>query len=161
MSSRHIDVVVGAIIEGPDGKILLIKQKKWGSEYTCFVGGRVKPDERIDEALKREIYEETSLRVTSCERLSFGDFLREEDARQYTPQAKSLGTVGYSHAVFLDYFCRVSNSHFKLNNEIQEAQWVEPGKALELVVEKQAPTIKMLIEQHKLINQPDQEAIPV
>lgn len=47
-----------------DGKVLLIHRKKEGKEYWVFPGGGIEEGESPEEAVKREVKEETSLDVT-------------------------------------------------------------------------------------------------
>lgn len=59
--------VVGVIIK--DGKILLIRRVKNGEEYYVFPGGSVEEGETQEEALKREMKEETGLDVMKQEKI--------------------------------------------------------------------------------------------
>jgi ADP-ribose pyrophosphatase YjhB (NUDIX family) len=52
------------IIEGD--KMLLMKRQKAGHEYYTLVGGRVKDNESFEDALARELKEETSLKLTTA-----------------------------------------------------------------------------------------------
>lgn len=54
--------VTGIVIR--DGKILLIHRFKQGAEYYVFPGGGVEEGETWEEALKREMLEETGLALT-------------------------------------------------------------------------------------------------
>jgi len=49
-----------------DGKLLVMHRNKEGSQYYTLVGGQVKDDETLEQALVREIREETGLQVTSA-----------------------------------------------------------------------------------------------
>ncbi len=49
-----------------NGKTLLMRRNKHGSEYYTLVGGQVKEDETLEEALAREVQEETGLTITSA-----------------------------------------------------------------------------------------------
>jgi ADP-ribose pyrophosphatase YjhB (NUDIX family) len=49
-----------------DGKVLLIHRFKNGDEYWVVPGGGVEEGETVEEALKREMREETSLEMLSC-----------------------------------------------------------------------------------------------
>jgi len=55
------DAARAIIIE--NGKILLMQRDKEGSRYATLVGGRRDPDESIEACLKREIMEETGLKI--------------------------------------------------------------------------------------------------
>jgi len=48
-----------------DRKIILIHRYNQGQEYWVFPGGHIEPGETVSQALRREIAEELSLRVTS------------------------------------------------------------------------------------------------
>jgi ADP-ribose pyrophosphatase YjhB (NUDIX family) len=48
-----------------DDKILVMYRNKHGSEYYTLVGGQAKDDETMEQALAREVYEETGMTVTN------------------------------------------------------------------------------------------------
>lgn len=52
----------GALIFNPAGKIFLMKSYKWKDKYV-IPGGHVELGEKIADALKREIKEETGLDI--------------------------------------------------------------------------------------------------
>lgn len=62
-----LNVRVGAIIVG-DGKILMVRNDR--HDYYYSVGGRIKFGETAEEAVIREVYEETGIRC-EVERLGF------------------------------------------------------------------------------------------
>jgi ADP-ribose pyrophosphatase len=47
-----------------DGKLLVMHRNKEGSQYHTLVGGQVKDGESLEQALSREVLEETGLKVT-------------------------------------------------------------------------------------------------
>ncbi len=46
-----------------NAEILLIKRFKEGRNYCVFAGGGGEPEERLEQAIVREVFEETSLRI--------------------------------------------------------------------------------------------------
>jgi 8-oxo-dGTP diphosphatase len=68
MAARRIPCV-GAVIKDPDGRLLLIKRgHEPGAGLWSLPGGRIEPGETDQQAVAREILEETSLSVR-CGRL--------------------------------------------------------------------------------------------
>lgn len=65
-----------------DDKILVMHRNKHGSEYYTLVGGRVNENETPEQALIREVKEETGLDVTSS-RLVFVEEHPEPYNQQY------------------------------------------------------------------------------
>ena len=59
--------IVGIIIR--DGKILLMRRLKNGQEYYVFPGGSIENNENEEDALRREIKEETNLAIKNVKRL--------------------------------------------------------------------------------------------
>lgn len=47
-----------------DNKLVVMKRNKFGNEYYTLIGGGIDPGESAEQALVREIYEETTLKVT-------------------------------------------------------------------------------------------------
>jgi 8-oxo-dGTP diphosphatase len=70
MTEKFYGKTAAAIIEYPDGKILLIKR---GSRvfrgYWALPGGRVEPKETVEQAVVREVKEETGLDVEILEKI--------------------------------------------------------------------------------------------
>lgn len=53
---------VGAIIKS-NGKVLLIRRNKKGTEYWVLIGGGVEQGESLEDALHREVFEEVGQRI--------------------------------------------------------------------------------------------------
>jgi ADP-ribose pyrophosphatase YjhB (NUDIX family) len=116
-------VAAGAIIEhqpnrGQDKEILLVKTHKWGGRYS-IVGGRVKRNERLDQALLREIKEETGLRGEIGKHIATFDEIK--DSGYYKDWVQHI---------FVDNVVRVKSKVVRLNDEAQDYVWVRPQDAL-------------------------------
>lgn len=59
---NYPEPIVGALIVNHHNEVLLIKQKKWNDQF-CIPGGHVELNESIEDAIKREVYEEVGLKV--------------------------------------------------------------------------------------------------
>jgi ADP-ribose pyrophosphatase YjhB (NUDIX family) len=64
-------------------KILVMYRNKYGSQYYTLVGGRVNEGETVENALVREIMEETGLQITAAQ-LVFIEDHPEPYNQQYT-----------------------------------------------------------------------------
>lgn len=115
-------VAVGAIIElesvKKEKEILLVKTHKWGGRYS-MIGGKVRRNELLQEALVREVAEETGLRAQIGQDICTFD------------QIKSSGYCepGVQH-IFVDKVARVSSRRVQLNEEAQEYVWMPARVAL-------------------------------
>ncbi|MDP3963984.1 MAG: NUDIX domain-containing protein [bacterium] len=115
-------VAAGAIIEydgGRKGKeVLMVKTHKWGGRYS-IVGGKVRRNERLCDALLREVREETGLAGVVGRHLATFD------------QIKNSGyyASGVQH-IFVDNIVHVSNRRVRLNDEAQEYIWLPANIAL-------------------------------
>jgi ADP-ribose pyrophosphatase YjhB (NUDIX family) len=117
-------VATGAIIEHqplktrPEKEILLVKTHKWGNRYS-IVGGKVNRNERLQQALVREVKEETGLNAEVGKHIITFDQLN--NSGYYRP--------GVQH-IFVDNVVKVKSKKVLLNDEAQEYIWALPGEAL-------------------------------
>jgi 8-oxo-dGTP diphosphatase len=100
---------VGAVIKDRDGRLLLIKRgHEPGAGLWSLPGGRIEPGETHQQAVAREVLEETGLRV-ECRRL--------------------LGTAelpGLDGAVIhvSDYLAEVTGGELGAGDDAADARWV-------------------------------------
>ena len=121
---QYPEPTVGALIFNTEGKIFLMRSHKWKDRY-CIPGGHIEVGERIEDALKREVKEETGLDVFDLEFIIFQEFVCGD----------SFWEEG-RHYIFFDYACRTEASDVTLNDEAEHCVWVSIGEAFELDLEQ-------------------------
>ncbi len=122
MRQRYPEPTVGALIFNKEGKILLVKSHKWKGKYV-IPGGHIELGETTEEALKREVKEETGLKVSDIEFVHLQEFIFDKSFWKKR------------HFMFLDYACKTTSNKVRLNSEAQEYVWTTVEKALKLPVE--------------------------
>jgi len=135
-------VAVGGIIEytgrrGQKPEVLLVRTHKWGDRWS-MVGGKVRRNERLVDALLREVREETGLEVKQGQHVCTFDQLK--NSGYYVP--------GVQH-VFVDYVAEARDRCVKLNEEAEERLWMPVGEALDsLDIE---PNARHTLEQYAMM----------
>jgi mutator protein MutT len=125
-------VGVGGVVVR-DGRALLVRRGKPPLYGRWTVpGGTVELGETLEEAVVREMEEETGLRVEPVERLAVFDRIDRDGER-----------ILY-HYVIVDYLCRWRSGEAKAGSDALEVAWASaeelarydlPAKALEVVRE--------------------------
>jgi len=119
------EAIVGALIINDEGKILLGESVKWKGKWTIF-GGHIELGEKMEDAVVREVKEETDLDVEIEAQLDFSESIFSKDFHNER------------HFVFLDYACRYDGKgKIKVNREFKnECKWVsiEEAKKMDLAV---------------------------
>lgn len=125
-------VATGAIIEREvldKTEVLLVKTHKWGNRYS-IVGGKVRRNETLRDALLREVHEETGLNGKIGRHLATFDQIKNSG---YYKQ-------GVNH-IFVDNVVKVNSDKVKLNDEAQSYIWATASEALKhLDIEPNAKT---------------------
>jgi 8-oxo-dGTP diphosphatase len=117
-------VAVGAMIEHePSKKILLLKRAPT-SDYLPGIwedlGGRIKQFEEPEEALRREVKEETGLEIEILKPLTiFHDYRGER--------------VPENEMLIITYWCKTHSDQVVLSEEHTDYQWISLKEALNLV----------------------------
>ena len=128
-------IIVTTFIE-KDGKILLGKKPDNVGPYPNawhFPGGGVRlEEESLEEAVRREIKEETGLKIEKMERVSF-----DED---YEPDKHGEKT----HYVFLAYKVIPLSMDVRASDDIVKLEWFDKSELQMLLLPR--PSIKLLQE---------------
>ena len=121
--SGYPEPTAGALIQDPEGRILLIKSHKFNDLYT-IPGGHIELGETAEEALRREIREETGLEIHDVEFLLYQDFVFDDSFWKK------------KHFIFLDFACRTDCTDVRINEEAQDYVWSTPEEALTLPIDQ-------------------------
>jgi len=125
MTASHQRFLVGVVGIGVDtnGRVLLAKHR-FGSPRWRLLGGFIEQAERLDDALRREIGEETGLQA------EVGPLLEAE--------------AGYRWArIELVYPYRLSGGDQRLSGELEELRWFHPDSLPDIRADQRG-----LIERH-------------
>lgn len=125
-------VTVGGLICHED-KVFLVQTHKWGHTFG-IPGGKIEYGETSIDALKREIKEETGLRIKNVRFICVQDSIYSHEF--YKRKA---------HFLLMNYVADSFSKKFKLNEESETGIWVDPKVALRLKLNK--PT-RLLIESY-------------
>jgi nucleoside triphosphatase len=129
-NQQYPEPTVGALIFDSEGHLLLIRSHKWHDKYVV-PGGHIELGERIEEALTREVKEETGLDVYDVEFLCIQEFIYDDNFWER------------KHFIFFDYVCKTDSKNVTLNDEAFDFIWVSVQEALELPID---PYTKVAIE---------------
>lgn len=101
-----------------DRELLFVRTHKWGDRFS-MVGGKVRRHERLTDALKREVKEETGLDGGVDAHICTFD------------QIKNSGYyLGGVQHIFVDYVVKVGSKKVRLNDEAQDYVWMPAKQAL-------------------------------
>ncbi len=129
-NNRPITTVGGLIFNGSK-QVLMIQTHKW-SNLWGIPGGKVEYGEPSIDALIREIFEETNLKVKGIRFVLVQDCVKSKEFHRE------------AHFILLNYTCEVDgSSEVTLNHEAQTSRWVGVSEALSLPINQ--PT-RLLLE---------------
>ena len=104
-------VSVAALVYNQKDEVLLIKSPRRGWEYP---GGMVEPGETFEQALNREIEEETGVKIL---------------IRSFAGISKNI----QSDIVNIDFICEYTYGDLKTSDESLEVKWVKREEALSYI----------------------------
>jgi ADP-ribose pyrophosphatase YjhB (NUDIX family)/phosphoglycolate phosphatase-like HAD superfamily hydrolase len=126
-------VTVGALVYAAPDRVLMVRTHKW-SNLWGIPGGKIKWGESSEEALRREIKEETNLDIVQNRLVMVQDCIHSKEFYRD------------AHFVLLNYTCRCAGAgepQVRLNDEAREFRWLSPEEALRLPLNE--PTRKLLL----------------
>ena len=112
-------VVVVAIIENERGQILLGRKKPNSGVYPNTwhnAGGGVEEGETLEQALRREVQEETKLTIKDFKPQAFLD----DVAIKYTENGKEE-----FYYIFLPYSVKIGKGNPKAGSDFEEVRWFD------------------------------------
>jgi len=109
-----------------DKKILLMWRKKNGREYYAFPGGGVERDETVEEAVLRELKEETSIEARVVKLLYHHHYIGHSDQFFY------LCSYIWGRPKLEEW--SVEKERTRLGNDLYKPLWVNFDKLIELLV---------------------------
>jgi len=121
-----------AMILNPVGEVLLLKSLKWNGLFG-FPGGKIDYGERVEDALVREIKEETGLVIYDLRFFIVQELISEVEF------------IHETHFISVNYICRSHSSEIILNKEASDYVWCPPIEALALSINR--PT-RIMIKQY-------------
>ena len=119
-SPAHPVVTVGGLIFNDAGEVLMVRTHKWSGLWG-IPGGKTKLGETSEDALRRELKEETALDVRDVQFVLVQDCIHSKEFYRD------------AHFVLLNYTCKVAGPPtVQLNEEAQEFRWLTMTAAMKL-----------------------------
>lgn len=131
-------LIVGAFIFNDKGELFMMKAPKWKGRYVV-PGGHAEVGEKMEEALLREVKEETDMELTKIELMSVTE----------APELKGKTDV-CRHMVFMNYYAKYQgdDKDIKLNNEATKHKWQTVDKWLKDKKKIGMASLEVLEERH-------------
>ncbi len=132
----EIVVAAGAVIRRGDGKVLLVRQvpeidNYWKGKW-ILPGGRVEPGETIEEAVLREVEEETHLQIKLIRPLLPFERIVKRNKEVFL------------HVIYIDYLSEMVGGELRPDDDVGEALWLTPSEIKCRMEELHEDTQKLL-----------------
>jgi nucleoside triphosphatase len=123
VTARRRRLIVVPIIRRDDGRYLICKMPAHRGVYPGqwgLPGGGVEDDERIEDALRREVREELQLELATMQPVYF----KADDREKLYPD----GRRETLYMVFLIYLCTTDGAEPVINDELEAFAWAAPDE---------------------------------
>ena len=132
---------VGGLIFNSKNEVLMIRTHKW-SNLWGIPGGKIKWGEPSEAALRREILEETGLKIRDIKFVLVQDCIHSKEFYRD------------AHFVLLNYTCRCVGKKpvVKLNEEGREFRWVTPAATLKMNLNRPTQILIRAVLKSKIAN---------
>ena len=128
-----LQVGASVIVEDEKGRILL--QKRSDNHYWGYAGGSIELDENVEDAAKRELFEETGL---TAERLELFGIFSGKDMHYIYPNGDEVSNID------IVYICRdYTGTLRRQENEVEELKFF----ALNEIHQKISPPVQKPLNQ--------------
>jgi len=124
---KYPEPTTGALIFNQEGKVFLMTSPKWKGKYVV-PGGHIEMGETIEQALRREIKEETNLDIFDIKFIIMQEFIFGEEFHEKR------------HFIFLDYACKTNGTDVILDKEGSSYIWTDIDEALKLPIDSYMKT---------------------
>lgn len=127
---RHPLVGVGAVVFDGSRVLLIERGQEPLKGWWTLPGGLVEAGERLDQALRREVREETGLEVEPLTVAAIFERIIRDGS----------GRAEY-HYVIVDYLCRRAGGELRWGSDVADARWVELAEISRLKVAPGTPPV--------------------
>ena len=121
---------VGALIIENDRILLVERGREPLKGYWSLPGGAVETGERLEEALRREVREETGLEVDAVHMVEIFERI----------MADETGAVKY-HYILIDYICRITGGMVQASDDASRAEWFTEDEIGALRITRGTPAV--------------------
>jgi len=126
---------VGALIFNDAGEVLMIQTHKWSNKWG-IPGGKIKTNEPSEEALRREVLEETGLKLADIR------FELVQDCIEPPEFYKK------AHFLLLNYTAKALGTAVTLNDEAETYRWVSLDEAAKMDLNGPTRTLLDYVRSH-------------